>query len=33
MDYLEPVSVAQCRSVVEHADTPFEIIESMAAEK
>jgi proteasome accessory factor A len=33
MEYLEPVSVAQCRSVVEHADTPFEIIESMAAEK
>jgi hypothetical protein len=33
LDHLEPVSVAQCRSVVEHADTPFDIIESMAVEK
>lgn len=30
MDHLEPVSVAQCRSLVEQADSPFDIIESMA---
>ncbi|MDH4194584.1 MAG: proteasome accessory factor PafA2 family protein, partial [Nitrospirota bacterium] len=30
LDHLEPVSVAQCRSVVEQADTPFDIIEAMA---
>jgi proteasome accessory factor A len=33
LDHLEPVSVAQCRSVVEHADTPFDMIESMAVKK
>jgi hypothetical protein len=33
MDYLEPVSVAQCRLLVEHANTPFDIIESMAVKK
>jgi len=33
MDHLEPVSVAHCRSVLEHAKTPLDIIESMTVEK
>jgi proteasome accessory factor PafA2 len=33
MDHLEPVSVAQCRSVVEQADTPFDMIEAMTVQK
>jgi proteasome accessory factor A len=31
MDHLEPVSVAHCRSVLEDAKTPFDMIESMTA--
>jgi proteasome accessory factor A len=33
MDHLEPVSVAHCRSVLEDAKTPFDMIESMTARK
>jgi len=33
MDHLEPVSVAHCRSVVEQADTPLDIIETMVVQK
>ena len=33
MDHLEPVSVAHCRSAVEDANTPLDMIESMAVEK
>ena len=32
-DHLEPVSVAHCRSLIEEASTPLEIIESMPVEK
>jgi proteasome accessory factor A len=32
MDHLEPVSVAHCRSAVEHARTPSDIIASMSLE-
>ncbi len=31
-DYLEPVSVAQCRNLLERADSPVEMIESMTVE-
>jgi hypothetical protein len=33
MDHLEPVSVAHCRSVLEDAKTPLDVIESMTVEK
>ena len=33
MDHLEPVSVAHCRSVLEDAKTPLDMIESMTVEK
>jgi len=33
MDHLEPVSVAHCRSVIEDAKTPLDMIESMTVEK
>jgi len=33
MDHLEPVSVAHCRSVLEDANTPLDVIESMTVEK
>jgi proteasome accessory factor A len=33
LNHVEPVSVAKCRSVVEHAQTAFAIIESMAVKK
>jgi proteasome accessory factor A len=33
MDHLEPVSVAHCRSLIEEARTPLEMIESMPVEK
>ena len=33
MDHLEPVSVAHCRSLIEEASTPLEMIASMPVEK
>ncbi len=30
LDHLEPVSVSRCRSAIEHAATPFDLMESMA---
>ncbi|MCA9452595.1 MAG: proteasome accessory factor PafA2 family protein, partial [Nitrospira sp.] len=33
LDHLEPVAVAQCRSVIEHAETPFDMMESMESKK
>jgi proteasome accessory factor A len=33
MDHLEPVSVAHCRSAVEDAKTPLDMIEFMAVKK
>ena len=33
LDYLDPGSVAQCRSIVEKASTPLEMIEFMTVEK
>ncbi|HNP28091.1 MAG TPA: proteasome accessory factor PafA2 family protein [Nitrospirales bacterium] len=31
LDHLEPVSVSRCRSEIEHAETPFDLMESMAS--